>query len=178
MDKKTRGDQLRFVVLDGLARPSILTAPDPALLTAAYAEVAARRPRLTGGPMPESACRVLVLNGPNLGRLGSPRARRLRRHDLRRAGRGVCTAEGAALGLDVEVRQTDDEAELVGWLHEAADAGTPVVLNPAAFTHYSLRAARRLRPARPRRWSRCTSPTRTPARSSGTPRSSPASPPG
>jgi 3-dehydroquinate synthase len=39
VDKKTRGDQLRFVVLDGLARPSILTAPDPALLTAAYAEI-------------------------------------------------------------------------------------------------------------------------------------------
>jgi 3-dehydroquinate synthase len=40
VDKKTRGDQLRFVVLDGLARPSILTAPDPALLTAAFAEIA------------------------------------------------------------------------------------------------------------------------------------------
>ena len=35
------------------------------------------------------------------------------------------------------MRQTDDEAELVGWLHEAADTATPVVLNPAAFTHYS-----------------------------------------
>ncbi len=35
------------------------------------------------------------------------------------------------------MRQTDDEAELVHWLHEAADSSTPVVLNPAAFTHYS-----------------------------------------
>jgi 3-dehydroquinate dehydratase II len=49
----------------------------------------------------------------------------------------LCRAEGTSLGLDVEVRQTDSEAELVGWLHEAADARTPVVLNPAAFTHYS-----------------------------------------
>jgi 3-dehydroquinate synthase len=40
VDKKTRGDQLRFVVLEGLARPAVLTAPDPALLTAAYAEIA------------------------------------------------------------------------------------------------------------------------------------------
>jgi 3-dehydroquinate synthase len=40
LDKKTRGDQLRFVVLDGLARPSILAGPDPALLTAAFAEIA------------------------------------------------------------------------------------------------------------------------------------------
>ena len=39
LDKKSRGDQLRFVVLEGLARPTILTAPDPALLTAAYAEI-------------------------------------------------------------------------------------------------------------------------------------------
>lgn len=39
VDKKTRGDMLRFVVLDGLARPAILEGPDPALLAAAYAEV-------------------------------------------------------------------------------------------------------------------------------------------
>ena len=85
--------------------------------------------------MAESS-RVLVLNGPNLARLGS-REPDVYGHtsydDLVR----VCRADGAALGLDVEVRQTDDEAELVGWLHAAADAGTPVVLNPAAFTHYS-----------------------------------------
>ena len=86
--------------------------------------------------MPGSASRVLVLNGPNLGRLGSrePEVYGAVTYDeLVR----VCTADGSALGLDVQVRQTDSEAELVGWLHEAADAGTPVVLNPAAFTHYS-----------------------------------------
>jgi 3-dehydroquinate dehydratase-2 len=48
-----------------------------------------------------------------------------------------CRKTAADLGLDADVRQTDDEAELVHWLHEAADSGTPVVLNPAAFTHYS-----------------------------------------
>jgi 3-dehydroquinate dehydratase II len=82
------------------------------------------------------AGRVLVLNGPNLGRLGSrePEVYGAATHaDLVR----VCQADGKALGLDVEVRQTDSEAELIGWLHEAADAGVPVVLNPAAFTHYS-----------------------------------------
>jgi 3-dehydroquinate dehydratase-2 len=80
--------------------------------------------------------RVLVLNGPNLGRLGSrePEVYGAATHDeLVR----VCRSDGAAFGFAVEVRQTDSEAELVGWLHEAADAGTPVVLNPAAFTHYS-----------------------------------------
>ena len=82
------------------------------------------------------AGRVLVLNGPNLGRLGSrePEVYGAATHDdLVR----VCVADGKALGLDVEVRQTDSEAELIGWLHEAADDGVPVVLNPAAFTHYS-----------------------------------------
>jgi 3-dehydroquinate dehydratase-2 len=41
------------------------------------------------------------------------------------------------LGLTAEVRQTDSESELIGWLHEAVDTGSSVVLNPAAFTHYS-----------------------------------------
>lgn len=80
--------------------------------------------------------RVLVLNGPNLGRLGS------REPDVYGATSyadliALCTAAGEELGLDVDVRQTDDESELVGWLHEAADTGAAVVLNPAAFTHYS-----------------------------------------
>ena len=80
--------------------------------------------------------RVLVLNGPNLARLGArepevygstPYA------DLVSS----CVQWGTELGLAVEVRESDDEAELIGWLHDAADAATPVVLNPAAFTHYS-----------------------------------------
>lgn len=77
---------------------------------------------------------VLVLNGPNLGRLGS------REPDVYGSGtlddlRVVLDAE--ASGLDIDLRQTDDEATLIGWLHEAVDSGSPVILNPAAFTHYS-----------------------------------------
>lgn len=80
--------------------------------------------------------KVLVLNGPNLGRLGSREPEvygSMTYVDLV----ALCEKTGAELGLDVEVRQTDSEAELVGWLHEAADASWPVVLNSAAFTHYS-----------------------------------------
>lgn len=80
--------------------------------------------------------RVLVLNGPNLGRLGSrePEVYGSATHaDLVAA----LVEHGRVLGLAVEVRQSDDEAELIGWLHEAVDARLPVVLNPAAFTHYS-----------------------------------------
>ncbi|MGH8824372.1 MAG: type II 3-dehydroquinate dehydratase [Jiangellaceae bacterium] len=80
--------------------------------------------------------RVLVLNGPNLGRLGSrePEVYGSVSYDELAV---ACRDAGATLGLDVDVRQTDDETELVSWLHEAADGGVPVVLNPAAFTHYS-----------------------------------------
>ena len=80
--------------------------------------------------------RVLVLNGVNLGRLGTrePQVYGTTTHaELAE----TCVRTGAEVGLDVEVRQTDVEAELIGWLHEAADAGLPVVLNSAAWTHYS-----------------------------------------
>ena len=80
--------------------------------------------------------RVLVLNGVNLGRLGSrePLVYGSTTHAELAA---TCVQTGEQVGLQVEVRQTDDEAELVGWLHEAADAGWPVVLNSAAWSHYS-----------------------------------------
>lgn len=77
---------------------------------------------------------VLVLNGPNLNRLGS------REPDVYGTGsldelRARLEAEAGV--LTVEVRQSNDEAELIGWLHEAVDSASPVILNPAAFTHYS-----------------------------------------
>ncbi len=79
---------------------------------------------------------VLVLNGPNLGRLGSrePEVYGAASYDDLVA---ACRRWGHELGLKVDVRQTDDEATLVGWIHEAVDGGATVVLNPAAFTHYS-----------------------------------------
>jgi 3-dehydroquinate dehydratase-2 len=80
--------------------------------------------------------RVLVLNGPNLGRLGSrePEVYGSTTHAELAAS---LVGRGRDLGLEVEVRQTDDEAQLVAWIHEAVETATPVVLNPAAFTHYS-----------------------------------------
>ena len=80
--------------------------------------------------------KVLVLNGPNLGRL-----------DIRDSSiygdmsypNLVSHIEIAAKnhGFEADVRQSNDEAEIIGWLHEAADSNTPVIINPAAFTHYS-----------------------------------------
>lgn len=80
--------------------------------------------------------RVLVLNGPNLGRLGVREPEvygSATLGDLAAAAAGW----GSRLGLEVDCRQTDDESEIVGWLHEAVDTRAHVVLNPAAFTHYS-----------------------------------------
>ncbi|HQR27420.1 MAG TPA: type II 3-dehydroquinate dehydratase [Nocardioides sp.] len=79
---------------------------------------------------------VLVLNGPNLGRLGrrQPEIYGTTTH-AELAER--CVAWGRALGLEVEVRQTNHEGELLDWLNAAADDATPVVLNAAAWTHYS-----------------------------------------
>lgn len=78
--------------------------------------------------------RILVLNGPNLGRLGSREPDVYGSQDLV-ALRGVLVTD--APGVDIDLRQTDSEPELMGWLHEAVDSHTPVILNPAAFTHYS-----------------------------------------
>ncbi|MEY3316964.1 MAG: hypothetical protein RLZZ503_166 [Actinomycetota bacterium] len=80
--------------------------------------------------------KVLVLNGPNLNRLGS------REPDVYGTASyadlvSSLTASANQLGMDVDVRQTNDEAELISWLHEAADSKSNVILNPAAFTHYS-----------------------------------------
>jgi len=81
--------------------------------------------------------KVLVLNGPNLGRLGT------REPDVYGSTTyadlvALCEGTGRELGLEVDVRQTDFEGEMLGWLHEAADQRYPVVLNPAAWTHYSV----------------------------------------
>lgn len=80
--------------------------------------------------------RVWVLNGPNLNRLGT------REPDIYGSTTyaelaSQIIAAASDLGLQAEVRQTNDEAEMIEWLHQAADESIPVIVNPAAFTHYS-----------------------------------------
>ena len=79
---------------------------------------------------------VYVLNGPNLNRLGSREPEIYGSQTLD----NICdliVRQADSLGLHVDFRQTNDEAELIGWIHEAVDRAADVVLNPAAFTHYS-----------------------------------------
>lgn len=81
--------------------------------------------------------KVNVLNGPNLGRLGK---RQPEVYGQATYADLVDRCERAAdrLGLSVTVRQSDHEGELIGWVHEAADAGEPVVLNAGGLTHTSV----------------------------------------
>jgi 3-dehydroquinate dehydratase-2 len=80
---------------------------------------------------------VLVLNGPNLGRLGT-REPEIYGHTTYADLVALCEKAGQELGLDVDVRQTNHEGEMIDWLHEAAEHGHPVVLNAGAWTHYSI----------------------------------------
>ena len=79
---------------------------------------------------------VLILNGPNLNRLGSrePDVYGTQNYEELVA---IAQVEADRLGLTVSVKQSNDEGELINWIHEAVDSKTHVIINPAAFTHYS-----------------------------------------
>jgi 3-dehydroquinate dehydratase-2 len=80
---------------------------------------------------------IQVLNGPNLGRLG---LREPEKYGTTTDAQLVelLEATGRDLGVEVQVRQTDDEGEMLRWVHAAADAGDPMVLNPGAWSHTSI----------------------------------------
>ena len=80
--------------------------------------------------------KVLVINGPNLARLDIRDSAVYGDLNYQQLKDFVISA-GKELGIDVDMRQSDEEAEIIHWLHEAADSALPVIINPAAFTHYS-----------------------------------------
>ena len=82
------------------------------------------------------AMKCLVLNGPNLSRLDLREKNYygdITYQDIEEAIR----KEAATLQIEAEIRQSNDESEIISWLHEAADKKVPIIFNPAAFTHYS-----------------------------------------
>jgi 3-dehydroquinate dehydratase-2 len=81
--------------------------------------------------------KINVVNGPNLGRLGKrqPEVYGATTHDDLVE---LCVAAGKELGVEVVVRQSDHEGDLLGWIHDAADAGEPVILNAGGLTHTSV----------------------------------------
>lgn len=82
------------------------------------------------------AMKCLVLNGPNLSRLDLREKNYygdITYQDIEEA----IKSEAAMLQIEAEIRQSNDESEIISWLHEAADNKIPIIFNPAAFTHYS-----------------------------------------
>ena len=80
--------------------------------------------------------KVLVINGPNLARLDIRDSSIYGDLSYPQLVEYISKA-ASGLGFSADVRQSDDESTIIGWLHEAADSKTPVIINPAAFTHYS-----------------------------------------
>lgn len=80
--------------------------------------------------------KILVLNGPNLNLLGAREPEVYGNTSYTELVASL-TSLGTELGLDVDVRQSNSEGQLIDWLHEGFSARIPVVINPAAFTHYS-----------------------------------------
>lgn len=81
--------------------------------------------------------KVLILNGPNLDQLGVREADVYGTLTLAEI-ESLCKATAVVLDFEIDFRQSNDEATIVGWLHEAAKSELPVIMNPAAFTHYSI----------------------------------------
>lgn len=80
--------------------------------------------------------KVLVINGPNLSRLDIRDSSVYGNFTYPQLVEFISNA-AKDLGFEADVRQSDQESEIIGWLHNAADQNTPVIINPAAFTHYS-----------------------------------------
>jgi 3-dehydroquinate dehydratase II len=80
--------------------------------------------------------KILVLNGPNLGRLDLRNSAIYGQMDFPALSEFIANS-AKELELEVDIRQSDSETELISWLHAAADEKLPVIFNPAAFTHYS-----------------------------------------
>ena len=81
--------------------------------------------------------KIHILNGPNLNLLGRREPEVYGKQTLADIEK-ACRERAAALGAEVTFLQTNSESELIGWIHEARDKADALIINPAAFSHYSL----------------------------------------
>lgn len=80
--------------------------------------------------------KILILNGPNLSRLDLREQKYYGDLDYSQL-KSAIEQKARELKIEVEIKQSDSESEIISWLHDAADKKLPVIFNPAAFTHYS-----------------------------------------
>ena len=78
---------------------------------------------------------IYILNGPNLNRLGKREPEIYGKTTLAEI-ENYCREEAKA--TPIEFRQSNSEAQLIDWIHEAIDGGSGIVINPAAFTFTSI----------------------------------------
>ncbi len=84
-----------------------------------------------------ASSKIMLLNGPNLNMLGV-REPEMYGTDTLDDIRALCLDKGAALGVEVDFRQSNSEGELVGWIQSARGDHAGVIINPAAYTHTSI----------------------------------------
>lgn len=80
--------------------------------------------------------KILILNGPNLSRLDLREKNHYGDLSYSELTKEI-TKKASEIGMEIEIKQSDSESELISWIHDAADKKQPVIINPAAFTHYS-----------------------------------------
>ncbi len=80
---------------------------------------------------------VLIINGPNLNLLGTREPHIYGSTTLAEV-EAMCRARAEKLGLAIEFRQSNCEAEIIDWIHKAISDAAGIIINPAAFSHTSL----------------------------------------
>ena len=80
---------------------------------------------------------IYVLNGPNMNLLGK-RQPELYGYETLNDVEKLCSKIVSSYGLKIDLRQSNNEADLIDWIHEARDSGAGIVINPAAFSHTSI----------------------------------------
>lgn len=80
---------------------------------------------------------ILILNGPNLNKLGTREPHIYGSATLRDV-EDMCRDRAQSHGLEISFHQSNSEAQIIDWIHEAMDGASGIIINPAAFTHTSV----------------------------------------
>ena len=80
---------------------------------------------------------IYILNGPNMNLLGKRQPELYGSRTLNDVEE-ACSAIAKEKGFKIDLRQSNSEADLIDWIHEARNIGAGIVINPAAYSHTSI----------------------------------------